>query len=144
MWKKWLSSIGYLLLGELALFSVVRFIFPVSWSDLVGPYLAFALSMMITLLLFWRLNIWWSNRKPSPRRLALSGCLVMFLFLVMVVFAWIYLGMAVGLLSPAAIYDDWGAWAFAITMTVLAGVFAAYQSSYRIAKAQMAASASDS
>ena len=131
---KWVRAAGLYLVGELGLFVLVKLLFRATWSELVGPYLAFAVPMMIFLLFVWLLRTW-ENSNPSPRRLALAWGLNVALLASMVDGAFDYSGAAFGIINLRHV-SDWGDWGFAVVMSILCGAVVTYQGVYRLARAR--------
>lgn len=122
---KWLRATGFYLLGQLALFVLIKRIFHASWDELVGPYLAATASVWIFLVLIWRLKAWKKN-NPSPKAYALGWALSMALFITMIDGSWAYLGVEIRLIGPS-ILDDWASWGFAIALTIISAFVLTYQ-----------------
>jgi membrane protease YdiL (CAAX protease family) len=134
---KWFRAVGLYLVAELGFFVLIKRFFRATWSELAGPYLAFAMAMMFFLLLVWWLRNW-EKRNPSPRRLALGWGLSVAVFASMVDGAFAYSGVVLGLINPHAV-RDWGGWSFAVIASILCVSIVVYQGAYRIVQARTSA-----
>jgi len=135
MWTKWLRVIAFFLAGELGFFVLVKLIFHATWSALVGPYLAFAVTFMSAMVFFGSFNAWCDRGNLSPRSVALICSFGAAIWVSLIDCAWAYLALNIGLLSGSFL-NDWSNWGIPVGLTALCFPFLMYRAVYRNALAR--------
>jgi hypothetical protein len=120
-------AIGICLACEFALFAIVKLVLHAAESELVGPYLAFAVPTVITILLAWRLRRW-ETPGLSPKWLALGWGLCAALFVSMLTLAAIYTGVKIHLINTS----DLDVWGIACAICILSAFVTVYRGAYRV------------
>jgi hypothetical protein len=135
---EWVRVAGIYLIVQLTLFAIVKWIFRTPWSELIGPYLAFAASMAMTLFIVWFVNNSWTSRKATPRQYALGAGLCAAFLVLSANGAFAYLGLVLGLISEHFM-SDWTNWAFIVLPLALFSAVVVHRGAYRAVKARIAA-----
>ena len=125
-------AIGLLLVLDLVPFVIVKLALHASVRMLAGPYLAFAASRVILLLLSWGLRIW-EERGAAPGRLALGWGLSVALFTSALAAVIVYSGAQLHLIGPS---DLW-----IVAVAYAAGVPISFFSMYHMALTRISARA---
>lgn len=103
MFVKMLFAYCLWLALEAGEFAVAKQILHATETELVGPYLAFAVPGAVILPLAWWLKKW-EKRAPSPKRLALGWSLCTALFFCVAIAAFYYTGVHLQLLKLSNVW----------------------------------------
>jgi hypothetical protein len=133
----WFRAVSGYLVGQLAFFALIKWIFRAPWGDLIGPYLAFTASITTTLFLFWFVNNKLDSRRATPRQFAVGAASITAFLMLSVNGAWACLGLVLGLIDWQLV-GDWTNWAFIVLPLALVSSIVVYRGAYRNAKIRLA------
>jgi hypothetical protein len=131
----WFRVTGIYLAAQLAIFALVKLIFRVTWGVLVGPYLCFAVSMVITFFMVWFLNTR-AFSKMTPRQFAIGASATIAFLVFSANGAFAYLGLVLGLIDRQLV-SDLNIWVFVVLLLALFASFGVYRIAYRNAKLRL-------
>lgn len=134
MWMRMLAAICLCLLLELGLCGLAMMVLHRTSSDLVRPYCAFALPVLIFLPLAWWLRIW-EKRGASPRQLASCWTCLMIILASMVIAAFFYSGVELRLTDQR---NALGAFTLVELLLIPTAIFTVYQQVLKTTSARTA------
>ena len=129
-WLSWTLPIWFLL--EVGQFLIIGWVFKKTTSELIGPYLAFALPAVIFMPLVWWLRIL-EEQGTSPKRLARGWLLSTAIFFFTVIIATFYSGVEFRFMDPK---DALGGFVAAVLLSIPSLYFISYRWTLKVISAR--------